>query len=70
MDGDLPFVIVVFTMGNTSPSTRHLHVAPNHRLDVSHAVLVRELARDDVTEDLCFSVIVERESLSGLYVVS
>ena len=63
-------VVIVLAVRDTRSTARHLHVAPLHRFDVAHVVLVRELAGDDVREDLEFAVRVGRESGPGLLSVT
>ena len=61
-----PLVIVVLAVGDTRATAGHLDISPLHRLDVAHVVLVRELSRDDVAEDLKLAVRVSGESSTGL----
>ena len=63
---DSRLVVVVLAVGDTGPAARHLHVAALHRLDVAHVVLVRQLAGDDVREDLELAVRVRGEAGAGL----
>lgn len=63
---DSLLVLVVLGVGDTGTARGHLDVAPLHRLDVTHVVLVGQFAGDNVREDLGFAVRVSRESLTGL----
>jgi hypothetical protein len=58
-------MVVVLGMSDSRTSRSHLHVSALHCLDVSHAVLVRELARHDVAEDLGLSMRVRGEASAG-----
>jgi CTP-dependent riboflavin kinase len=58
-------VVVVLGVSDARTTRGHLHVSALHRLDVSHAVLVRQLARHDVAEDLGLSMRVRGEASTG-----
>ena len=63
---DSRIIRVVLGVSDTSSTDSVLNVPPFHRLDIAHAVLVAELARDDVREDFRFAVLVRGEAGRGL----
>lgn len=68
--GDALVVTVVLGMLDACPARGHLHIPSLHRLDIAHAVLVAKLARDNVREDLGFSVRMSWEPLVWLQEMS
>lgn len=58
-------MVVVLGVSDARTSRSHLNVPALHRLDVPHAVLVRQLARHDVAEDLGLSMRVGGEASAG-----
>jgi hypothetical protein len=66
MHKDSLLVVVVLGMTDSSTTRSHLHISPDHRLDVAHAIFVAQLAGDDVREDLEFPMRMCWETLTWL----